>query len=322
MNISWLHKKQVWLISLLSIGVITAGIIYYLLVPLTVAVDGELIETRVLGAQTVEQVLEKEHILWEEADAIEPGLDTRVTKGIHIVIQRAFPVQVVAAGETREIVAPPVKVEEAIMMAGFEKSEQDLIKSIPTIYTIPGETIELIRVVKEELVLEETIPYVTERVSDHSLERGLSRTVTAGRAGLVKREIKVTYHNGEEVRRVEMNREVIREPVNRVLAQGTITSVSRGSQRLDFREAKYMVASAYTYTGRNTATGIKPHVGVVAVDPNIIPLGTRLYVEGYGYGRAADTGGSIIGNQIDIFMEERNQCLSWGRRTVKVYILH
>jgi 3D (Asp-Asp-Asp) domain-containing protein len=82
-----------------------------------------------------------------------------------------------------------------------------------------------------------------------------------------------------------------------------------------------MEASAYTYTGNRTATGKNPEVGMVAVDPRVIPMGSRLYIEGYGYGRAADTGGSIKGNRLDLFMEDRSQCLSWGRRTVKVYLL-
>jgi 3D (Asp-Asp-Asp) domain-containing protein len=82
-----------------------------------------------------------------------------------------------------------------------------------------------------------------------------------------------------------------------------------------------MQASAYTYTGFHTATGLNPEVGMVAVDPSVIPMGTRLYIEGYGYARAADTGGAIKGDKIDLFMEEYSQCMGWGRRTVKVYIL-
>jgi 3D (Asp-Asp-Asp) domain-containing protein len=83
-----------------------------------------------------------------------------------------------------------------------------------------------------------------------------------------------------------------------------------------------MTASAYTYTGRNTSCGMKPAVGLVAVDPSVIPLGTKLYIEGYGYATAADTGGAIKGNRIDLFMEDKSQCLSWGKRMVKVYVLN
>ena len=90
-----------------------------------------------------------------------------------------------------------------------------------------------------------------------------------------------------------------------------------------------MEATAYTdditsqgkWVGQ-TATGMKPQVGVVAVDPKVIPLGTKLYVEGYGEAIAGDTGGAIKGNRIDLFMATRGQAMKYGRRkNVKVRIL-
>lgn len=71
-----------------------------------------------------------------------------------------------------------------------------------------------------------------------------------------------------------------------------------------------------------TAMGTAIRYGVAAVDPNVIPLGTRLYIEGYGYARAEDTGGAIKGNKIDLVFGSKAQSNSWGRRTVKVTILN
>jgi 3D (Asp-Asp-Asp) domain-containing protein len=70
-----------------------------------------------------------------------------------------------------------------------------------------------------------------------------------------------------------------------------------------------------------TASGMHVQRGVVAVDPRIIPLGTRLYVDGYGFAIAADTGGAIRGYKIDVFMYNLSDALVWGRRAVNVYIL-
>jgi 3D (Asp-Asp-Asp) domain-containing protein len=81
------------------------------------------------------------------------------------------------------------------------------------------------------------------------------------------------------------------------------------------------VSTAYTFTGHHTAVGAKTRRGIIAVDPRVIPMGTRLYIEGYGYGVAADTGGAIKGRKIDVFFESRREALKWGRRTVNVYIL-
>lgn len=71
-----------------------------------------------------------------------------------------------------------------------------------------------------------------------------------------------------------------------------------------------------------TAMGTAIRYGVAAVDPNVIPLGTRLYIEGYGYARAEDTGGAIKGNRIDLVFGSKSQSNNWGRRTVRVTILN
>ena len=70
-----------------------------------------------------------------------------------------------------------------------------------------------------------------------------------------------------------------------------------------------------------TATGIPATYGVVAVDPGVIPLGTRLYIPGYGEAVAADTGGAINGYKIDLCMESYEECMNFGRRTITVYVL-
>ena len=80
------------------------------------------------------------------------------------------------------------------------------------------------------------------------------------------------------------------------------------------------IASQGKWVGQ-TATGMKPQVGVVAVDPKVIPLGTKLYVEGYGEAIAGDTGGAIKGNRIDLFMATRSECLEFGRQNIKVWIV-
>ena len=85
-------------------------------------------------------------------------------------------------------------------------------------------------------------------------------------------------------------------------------------------EPMTFTATAYTWTGYRTATGTWPSRGTVAVDPRVIPTGTKLWVEGYGEAVAADTGGAIIGNRIDLYMDSKDECLQWGRRKVEVQI--
>ena len=80
-----------------------------------------------------------------------------------------------------------------------------------------------------------------------------------------------------------------------------------------------VTASAYSLHGR-TARGTRPSLGTIAVDPRLIPLGTRVFVPGYGWGRALDTGGSIHGCVIDLWMPNVARCYRWGVRTVKILV--
>ena len=92
--------------------------------------------------------------------------------------------------------------------------------------------------------------------------------------------------------------------------------VSRGAERVMMMEA-----TAYTWTGQRTASGTWPAVGTVATDPEVIPLGTKIWVEGYGEAVAEDTGGAVKGNIIDVYLDTESECWQWGRRMVEVRIL-
>ena len=79
-------------------------------------------------------------------------------------------------------------------------------------------------------------------------------------------------------------------------------------------------ATAYSYTGNKTKTGTWPKAGTIAVDPKVIPLGSRIYVPGYGYGIAEDTGGAIQGHKVDLFMTSVGACNKWGRQTITITV--
>ena len=144
---------------------------------------------------------------------------------------------------------------------------------------------------------------------------------------------RVYYRNGKEVRRVKVREDVIEPPQPRIYeigVHGHIASRGTVGRSAAFRTVKVleMHASAYTPhrsgggtgTGR-TATGLPAGYGLVAVDPRVIPLGTVLYIEGYGMAIAADTGRAIRGRKIDLCYATRQQALQFGRRKVRVHIL-
>jgi 3D (Asp-Asp-Asp) domain-containing protein len=81
-----------------------------------------------------------------------------------------------------------------------------------------------------------------------------------------------------------------------------------------------VTAYAYHLRGR-TASGFPTRVGAVAVDPAVIPLGSRIWIPGYGWGRAEDTGGGIKGHKIDVWLPTASQCHQWGVRKLTIVVL-
>ncbi|MGE6486771.1 3D domain-containing protein [Paenisporosarcina sp. NPDC076898] len=112
----------------------------------------------------------------------------------------------------------------------------------------------------------------------------------------------------------------------------TAAAKKKTPSRSNTTVVKEFMVSTTAYTGNCrgcsgiTATGINlkknPNLKVISVDPSVIKLGTKVYVEGYGYAIAGDTGSSIKGNKIDLFMPNQTSALKWGRKTVKIKILN
>ena len=113
-------------------------------------------------------------------------------------------------------------------------------------------------------------------------------------------------------------------------ANSSNTTSSNNSSSQPSSDGKYkktlsMEATAYS-GGTLTAMGLKPvrdpgGISTIAVDPNVIPLGSKVYIPGYGYAIASDTGGVIKGNIIDLYMNSHDECISWGRRQVTLHIV-
>ncbi|GEB76658.1 peptidoglycan-binding protein [Sporolactobacillus inulinus] len=133
----------------------------------------------------------------------------------------------------------------------------------------------------------------------------------------------------------DQNKKQISEPESKSAEQSRVQAAPqkkdtvRKTENVSIVREFYANSTAYTAncTGCSgtTATGINlnqnPNSKVIAVDPSVIPLGTKLFVEGYGYAVAGDTGGAIKGHRIDVFFKDNNRALQWGRRTVKVKVL-
>lgn len=189
-----------------------------------------------------------------------------------------------------------------------------------------GQVVKIVRVDKQEEIVHKKVPFKVIRQVDDRLPQGIEKVNQNGIDGLKKMVYLKVLNDGIEVSRDLVKTEMIKEPQPKIIAVGRRTVVHTTSRSLEMKRTVTgntltAQATAYTFTGYNTSTGITPYRGVVAVDPNVIPLGTRLYIENYGEAVALDTGGSIKGNRIDLFFCTREEALNWGRRTVNVQIL-
>ena len=168
------------------------------------------------------------------------------------------------------------------------------------------------------------VPVVVQYERVDTLPKGEEKVLQEGTVGLDEVEEEIHYKQGDVIDTKELQRKTITPMQPKVVQVGTReVEVSRSYDRV--REVITMEATAYLPTDGGgdgiTATGIRARHGVVAVDPNVIPLGTRVYIPGYGEVIAADTGGDIVGNRIDVVLEDYGSAMQFGRRTVDVYIL-
>lgn len=291
-----------------------------------IKVDGQTItlQTRAL---TVQGALEEAGVVLQKADGYElVGEEEKLNDGATIEVTRAMPVKVWKAGRTTEYTIGRKTVRDVLNAVGVDYKGFQVYPGLDTEVT-PDMTIHIISPTNKLTTETRDIPYEVEMRNNDNLPRGRQNVISPGQNGQEKvtyREIKV----GSETVRQELNREVISEPVPEIVEVGTgnnlnMIETSRGFVR--YRSARTVEASAYTMAEGSgtglTSTGVVPYHGVVAVDPDVIPYGTRMYIPGYGFAVAADCGGAINGNTIDLFMEDYGDAISWGRRDVTVYFL-
>ena len=159
-----------------------------------------------------------------------------------------------------------------------------------------------------------------------------SKVIARGRPGLVEVRTLYAQRDGGPVRRRVLSSTVLVASKPRIVAEGIGTSALASFEAhglvhmaLMARSAIEMMATAYTADSAGgsgwTAIGRRAGYGIVAVDPRVIPLGTHLYIPGYGVAIAGDTGGAIVGNRIDLGFDSLRDAMQFGRRDVKVYRL-
>lgn len=331
-------SKVVVLLLLAIVMTISLGVSSYQGAEITLTVDGETIKM-VSHSSTVEELLMDEEIEFDRDTLVKPGLDTLLTTGLEITVTNPKTYTIVFKDDVTEVSSYNTRVEDILEEADINIGPKDFATPYLNSEVRTNTTIEFFQV-EEKLRVENTsIPFETEVITNIRLDKGITNTLQEGKDGSKRSHIKDIYINGEMSSSVIVLDTVVSEPVSQVIEKGAndMVSTSRGDVR--FREAMILNASAYDLsfasTGKRpgdpgwgiTASGTTARPGTVAVDPRVIPLGTRLYVESldgtrdYGFAIAEDTGGAIKGYKIDLFYNSNADAMRFGRRDVKVYIL-
>ncbi len=281
-------------------------------------------------AGTVAELLKEQNIVLKEQDQITPKPQAAIQNKMNITLKIAFHLTYVDGGKEQQAWTTSATVANFLTQQGIKLNELDRVEPALTETISKNGVVSVIRVEKVTDVVEEPVQFAVVTKKDESLEKGQEKIISTGKQGRVSKQYEVVLENGQEVSRKLMTEQNVLKKQDKVVAVGTkdlAMQVSRGE--VETGKEFYVEATAYTAycngcSGR-TATGLdvraNPNMKVIAVDPRVIPLGTKVYVDGYGYAVAADTGGAIKGYIIDLLMPSKAEAYRWGRKKVKIKIL-
>lgn len=326
------------MVILIFAAALSLGIYLYQGNEVTIDVDGKITKL-VSYSDTVQELLEAEEVKFSEKSFINVPLDSKIQDDIEIIIRNPIPYTIEDRGVILETTSLYSTVGQVIADHQIELGEKDYTYPELSQKIAPNTNIKIYRTTEEIEIVESVIPFEEQVITNRNVDIGEVKIIQKGQDGLKREYIKKEYVNGVLVSETLEREEVVSEPINQVKEKGSRDFIvtSRGDTR--YTKAITMTATAYDLsyasTGKNpgdkyygiTASGTKVRPGVVAVDPRVIPLGTKLYIKSldgskdYGFAVAEDKGGAIKGNRIDLYFETAEQVRQFGRRKVKVYIL-
>lgn len=284
-------------------------------------------------AKTVGELLEENNLAIKKNDFIKPGINESIRDGLKVTIIKAKKIKLTVDGRSTEVKVAALRVKDVLgkFNIAYDLSK-DKIYPLENSMLYPGLEIKVDHLIVKLIKVQKTIPFEVIKKVSSRLPRSKVLVKKSGQAGLAVQTFEIIYLGGKEIARKLVAYKVAKKPVNQLVLVGSrkktqvVRSYTLASRVAVARGARFLIMWATAYVpgygcGYRTSTGRKAAYGVVAVDPRVIPLGTRLYIQGYGYAVAADTGGRIKGNRIDLCFNSLKEAHNFGRRQVKVYIL-
>ncbi|WP_270997234.1 G5 and 3D domain-containing protein [Listeria seeligeri] len=296
--------------------------------------------------ENVSDLLKDENITTTPHDVLNVALDDKLKDGLEVNINRAIELSLQNGAKKDTVWTTKTSVGDLLTEKNIKLDKEDRVSPAKDSNLKEKMTVQVTYVDSKADKKKEQIKFNTVYKEDDSLNQGVEKVVQEGKTGEKIVEYKVTFENGKEKKRDVVKENVTSEKSDKVVVRGTKekavvsqianakpakkatssnTSSSTSSSAPSSGKTFTMESTAYS-GGGTTATGINlsanPGMKVVAVDPSVIPLGSRVWVEGYGEAIAGDTGGAIKGNIVDVYFPNESSCYSWGRRTVTVKVLN
>ena len=283
--------------------------------------------------------LESEHYEVSEAVSSDSMTSVKITYG--------FPVYITRGDKTIETVFYGGTVKEALTEAGFTPDKHDFTE--PSLDTVIEDTcyIDYTDIDYVKTTQKEAIPFKTATVYTDDLDDGDKKITRTGKDGVKSVTVTEKRVNGVVVSS-KTKTTVVKKAVNKKVLVGTTDQkkiadsncistltpkteieLDKNGVPVNYKSKLTVRATAYTHTGNRCATGVKPQPGYIAVNPKVIPYGTKMFIKTsdgkyiYGYAVAADTGGFIKRHPtgIDLFFDTKSECRKFGVRNAEIYIL-
>jgi len=323
------------LLIISSLILFTAGIAQKQQIPVTVTVgDHEIIWKTTMN--TVSSCLYELGIVVNPQDDVYPSLEASITPNMEITIIRNFDILIsdgiVDRGVDKVYTVAAKTVRGALDELGITLDAPDTV--YPSLDSQIGRGSKLAITRRESFYQTEyeQVPYSSWEFADNRIYEGTFQVWRQGEYGSRAKTYLVQRKNGEVVSKDLVEDKIVSSPKIHVVARGTkprfyTLKTATGSvlytKKLNIEATAYYPGPESTgiYADGYTSIGLKAGHGVIAVDPKVIPLGTQVYIPGYGYAIAGDIGGAIKGNIIDLCFDTFREAIQFGRRKVEVYFI-
>ncbi len=284
-------------------------------------------------SRTVADLLAERGIRFAAGDYVSPALELPLENGSRVVYRSAMPVQLRVGTSIAAIRSTATTVGELLRDERIALGRRDEVCPGRLSSLHADEVVRVTRVrtwtARERVAI---VPNL-ERRTDRSLLPGTTKTLASGMPGVRETTVRYTRRDDDTPTRAILGIRIVREPRARIVASGGVAYAALARVAAQgFASAMHMAGSAlhmiataysaacYGCTGF-TASGVRAGFGVIAVDPSIIPLGTKVFIPGYGRAVAGDTGGAILGHRIDLGFDSEIAARRFGRRPVTLYVL-